>query len=503
MTKGKGGRNRVPPARAAAANANPPRQGRKRAQPVVEESVEESVAAPEVTGAAAPPPPAQWQELMQELHRLREQAQARAPAPAPAIVQGMMNEPVGPRQVNPLLTWSMVHSDTFNGTGSPVVAADWLRIMERHLEVMQVQPDQKVMFAAIQLKGNADIWWENVRSSLPPAHATPTWEFFRTQFIEKYYPASYVERMENALSKLKQGNRTIQGYETEFNDIVRFVLTVVNDDKEKARRFKDGLEQQYRVVLSAAGSSTFASLVEKAKKIEFELQNGSPHLVTPSPQGGPTNFSTAGGNQKRDHSDGGKPHHRFEKKSKTMQSPSQSFKQKSQKTSSSTGPRVLHRPMPGQGMMCFKCGEGHRANECNWSGVCNGCLKSGHMERVCKSNPASIIKWQTVSSQAESSSAPTSSHGSVQAMKNVNPPYPYATWGPPPQGYYWPPTFAVPPNHPAPHVRPSVPQIGSPPAPACQSYYTLPSSSSVGRPDVVAGCNTNPEVVSQHLPRSG
>ena len=73
--------------------------------------------------------------------------------------------------------------------------------------------------------------------------------------------------------------------------------TVVNDDKEKARKFKDGLEQQYRVVLSAVGSSTFAALVEKAKKIEFELQNGSPP-VTPSPQGGPRHFSTAGGNQK-------------------------------------------------------------------------------------------------------------------------------------------------------------------------------------------------------------
>jgi len=58
--------------------------------------------------------------------------------------------------------------------------------------------------------------------------------------------------MENAPSKLKQGNRSIQDYETEFNDIVRFVPTVVNDDKEKARRFKDGLEQQYRVVLSPA-----------------------------------------------------------------------------------------------------------------------------------------------------------------------------------------------------------------------------------------------------------
>lgn len=480
MPRGRGGRKHVPSARAkAAADAIPQGRGRKRAQPVDEESGEESVAAPDVANDAAPPPQAEWRELMQELHTLRQQAQANAPAPG--NVPGMMNEPFGPRQVNPLLTWSMVHSDTFNGTGSPVVAADWLRIMERRLEVMQVLPTQKVMFAAIQLKGNADIWWENVRSSLPPEHGTPTWEFFRTQFIEKYYPASYVERMENALSKLKQGNKTIQDYETEFNDIIRFVPTVVNDDKEKARRFKDGLEQQYRVVLSAAGSCSFASLVEKAKKIEFELQNGSP-LVVPSSHGGPSNFSTAGGNQKRDYGDGGKSNRRFAKKSKNMQTTSQSFKQKSQKATSSTGPRVLYRPIPGQGMMCFKCGEGHRANECNWSGICNGCHKSGHMERVCKTNPASIIKWQTVSSQAESSSAPVSSHGSVQVMRNVqSPPYQNAAWGPPPQGYYWPP------NYPAPPSAPPMRQIGAPPTPVCESFYTLPSPSTAGRPDVVTG----------------
>jgi hypothetical protein len=237
-------------------------------------------------------------------------------------------------------------------------------------------------------------------------------------------------------------------------------------------------------VLSAAGSSSFASLVEKAKKIEFELQNGSP-LGTPCPHGGPSNFSNSGGNQKREFGDASKSYRRFGKKPKNVQSTSQSFKAKSQKKSSSTGPRVLYRPVPVQAMMCFKCGEGHRSNECNWSGVYNGCHKNGHMERVCKLNPASIIKWQVVPSQAESSTALVSSHGSVQAMKNVQAPYPYAAWGPPPpQGYYWPPTFTVPPSYPAP---PTVPQICATPAPAGLIFYTLPSSSSAGRPDVVTG----------------
>ena len=175
MPRGKAGRKQVPPTRGkTTAGAKPRGRGRRSAQPIAEESGEGSVAADDV----APPPQVEWRELMQELHTLRQQAQAQATTPAPANAQGMMNEPFGSRQVNPLLTWSMVHSGTFNGSGTPVVAADWLRIMERRLEVMLVQPAQKVMFATIQLKGNAEIWWENVRSSLPPENAKPTWELF-------------------------------------------------------------------------------------------------------------------------------------------------------------------------------------------------------------------------------------------------------------------------------------------------------------------------------------
>ena len=108
MARGRGDRNQTPTARAAAANANPRCQGRNRAQPIAEESVEESVAAPDAGNDAVPPPQAEWRELMQELQTLRQQAQATVHGPANA--QGVLNEPFGPRQINPLLSWSMVHA---------------------------------------------------------------------------------------------------------------------------------------------------------------------------------------------------------------------------------------------------------------------------------------------------------------------------------------------------------------------------------------------------------
>jgi hypothetical protein len=73
-------------------------------------------------------------------------------------------------------------------------------------------------------------------------------------------------------------------------------------------------------------------------------------------------------------------------------------------------------------MMCFKCGNNHRASECDFRGSCRHCGKEGHMGKVCKTNPNSIIKWQVttpsdpssvVSTSRGASSAARSSHGSV------------------------------------------------------------------------------------------
>jgi hypothetical protein len=54
-----------------------------------------------------------------------------------------------------------------------------------------------------------------------------------------------------------------------------------------------------------------------------------------------------------------------------------------------------YQPAQGQGMICFKCGVvGHRAAKCSYIGACNHCGRLGHMECVCKENPDSIIKWE-------------------------------------------------------------------------------------------------------------
>ena len=167
------------------------------------------------------------------------------------------------------------------------------------------------------------------------------------------------------------------------------------------------------------------------------------------------NSSNTGGEHKRVHQEGGEPSQQPSfKKSKGNQPSQQPSKSKQSGAQSFLGQHggnsSFTRPVPGQGLICFKCGKSHRASECSFSGTCNTCGKEGHISMVCKRNPNGIIKWQRSGSSSTGSTSVASSRGSaptvgaprgtVQMM--ARPPAPYSScpqYYYPPPGYYWPP----------------------------------------------------------------
>ena len=73
-----------------------------------------------------------------------------------------------------LREWMLLRLDTFDGAGTPVQAADWLRYMERQFGALEMTSAQKARFVAFQLKGQADIWWEGVLSARTPVQGPVT-----------------------------------------------------------------------------------------------------------------------------------------------------------------------------------------------------------------------------------------------------------------------------------------------------------------------------------------
>ena len=57
----------------------------------------------------------------------------------------------------------MGHPPTFSHTFDPLQVDDWLRAVERQLDIAQCDDRERVLYAAGQLRGVALDWWESHR----------------------------------------------------------------------------------------------------------------------------------------------------------------------------------------------------------------------------------------------------------------------------------------------------------------------------------------------------
>ncbi|KAK1653141.1 hypothetical protein QYE76_070946 [Lolium multiflorum] len=188
--------------------------------------------------------------------------------------------------------------DKFDGSGTPMDTASWLRSMEKYMDASMMTQEDRVVYVAFQLKGLADIWWEGVRAAWTPAHGPPTWDVFVKQFTSKYYPDSFKEKMDVALRNIKQGDKTVDEYEMEFSKIVHFVDHINQNEGEKARRFFEGLNSEYRHVMGANRPNEYFSVVEQARGMELQIQ------LTHAEAAHTSGTSGSSSKHKRSHHDG-------------------------------------------------------------------------------------------------------------------------------------------------------------------------------------------------------
>ena len=55
----------------------------------------------------------------------------------------------------------------FSHATDPLEADDWLRAVEKQLNIAQCDDQQKVLYASGQLKGEAQDWWESFEYGHP------------------------------------------------------------------------------------------------------------------------------------------------------------------------------------------------------------------------------------------------------------------------------------------------------------------------------------------------
>ncbi|XP_057745538.1 uncharacterized protein LOC130963437 [Arachis stenosperma] len=121
-----------------------------------------------------------------------------------------------------LSTFLKVHPPTFRGSTKPIEADHWFQAMEHALQAQHVPLNQYIEFAAYQLAGEAQPWWQAECHLLQLQNADIPWEVFQTAFYKKYFPESAREAKEMELMQLKQGSMSVAEYTNKFEELCRF-----------------------------------------------------------------------------------------------------------------------------------------------------------------------------------------------------------------------------------------------------------------------------------------
>jgi hypothetical protein len=104
-------------------------------------------------------------------------------------------------------------------------ANNWLREIEKKLELTELTEEECVTVAAHQLIGTASAWWDSYCDSHPdPLHIG--WDEFMK---------------EDEFRHLKMGGMSVQEYANHFQELLRYVPDDSNTEKKKVYWFRKGL----------------------------------------------------------------------------------------------------------------------------------------------------------------------------------------------------------------------------------------------------------------------
>jgi hypothetical protein len=129
---------------------------------------------------------------------------------------------------------------TFSSSLDPLHANDWLKSVEKMLNIAQCNDREKVLYASGRLTGPAADWWE-FYSAAHAAANTITWAEFSTQCRNYHIPAGLMKIKKKEFLSLKQGNMSVSEYHDNFIQLSRYAPDEVADDERKQEHFMEGL----------------------------------------------------------------------------------------------------------------------------------------------------------------------------------------------------------------------------------------------------------------------
>jgi hypothetical protein len=111
-------------------------------------------------------------------------------------------------------------------------ADDWLKTVEKKLQVFQCNNRKKVLLASHQLTGPATDWWD----AYVEAHEEPdtiNWNEFKMASRSHHVPQGVIKLKKKEFQDLKQGSMMVSEYVTHFTQLSLYAPNDVDTDEKK------------------------------------------------------------------------------------------------------------------------------------------------------------------------------------------------------------------------------------------------------------------------------
>jgi hypothetical protein len=196
--------------------------------------------------ANPPPPPTVEQVLIMQAQVLQtiqqtmanmQQAQGHQPAPQPQL-RDKLGE------------FHRTKPPTFSHSIEPMDANNWLKTIEKKLQVVQCNNREKILFASHQLEGPTADWWD----AYVEAHEEPksiNSQEFKNSFRSHHVPLGMMKLKKKEFKDLKQVSMTVSEYVTRFTQLSHYALDNMDTNEKKQDWFLNGLNDGLAYVLEA------------------------------------------------------------------------------------------------------------------------------------------------------------------------------------------------------------------------------------------------------------
>jgi hypothetical protein len=127
---------------------------------------------------------------------------------------------------------------------------DWLKSIEKKLQVVQYNNREEVLLASHQLSDLVADWWD----AYVKAYEEPksiNWTEFRAAFHAHYVPQEVIKLKKKEFQDLKQGSMSMNEYVTKFTQLSHYAPNEVDTDDKKQDYFLNGLNDGLPYALEA------------------------------------------------------------------------------------------------------------------------------------------------------------------------------------------------------------------------------------------------------------